>query len=190
MVNTTYLKIAQDFERTYLQHSEDDRGYFLQVWGVVKEHKPKKRAEVAKAMVKTAETIKSDMARRNYKSLVNMVLVYSYLPDRYINLTYIEFENLKRVLRLVKRLKKYYSEGVEALKPISEIWESGMSDYRYNNLLAVELKQIAEDYPVPQENEAVEQITLTKVWLEVEQLSDADKAHLLEALLAEAQQVA
>ena len=181
-INVEYLKLAQDFERGYMTQSDENKATFLSLWTVVKKHKPKEREGFVKELIKASATIKSDNARRAYKSVLNQCLTYQYLPDNWVNMTAIEWDTLKRVLTITKRVINHYNDGVTAVKPISTVWESGMSPHRYNTLLNEKLKELYEEYPAPSK---VEQVTYDKVYNTVEKLSVEDKRKLLEQLTKE-----
>ncbi len=183
-INTKYIRLAKDFEESYERGSETNKAEFLTVWTVIRKFKPKERTAVATEMKKAAESIKSDNARKAYHSVLNNCLVYTYVPDNKLNFTAIEWDTFKHTLRILKRINKYYkADDMQAmLDKIGNIWQSGMSPYRYNHLMTEALKQLGEDYPVP---EKIEQLNYYKVSQEVQLLNKEDKLKLMAELMNE-----
>lgn len=143
-----YVGLVTQYAIRYNLNSSDNKVEFFAMWDVVKVIPKEQRVEEVKLM-KTAATahIKLNSARREYNKLLTSVQAYALLPDRYINLTAISFENLSKTLRLVSRIAKHYDGDMTKLSIISAIWEHGMSAYRYNNVLEDKLLRVSEQCP-------------------------------------------
>lgn len=179
--NVKYLRTAQLFEENYKAHSDDNKGQFKTVWDMVKTIDKDARVKEVKAMKKASETIELNSARREYKGVLNMTEQYALLPDRYVNLTAITYENLTRVLKLVARVVKYYEGDIEGkLEGVSTIYIDGMSPHRYNNLLEDKCKALATALPaITKEVELTDEAVL----LYADKMSVANKTAMLERLL-------
>lgn len=120
---------------------------FTQVKELLKNKK--KRAEVAKELKKVSEdAIKLDSMRREFKKLVNNVVAYYNIPPHSVNYTEVNYDNLKRVIKLSKYVEKHYDSDYRKLSPLTTVWEKGMSSYRYNNGLEQAAKELVDSLRV------------------------------------------
>jgi len=179
--NTEYVTIAQAFEANYKVHSESNKEQFLAVWEVAKRFEKKERVAQLGLMKKASEKIELNSARREYKALLTMAEEYASLPPMMVNLVAITFDNLSRVLRLVKRMNKHYEGDMNKLQPIA-IYEAGMSDFRYNNLLTEKCQRVSEKYPTITKAHVV---TVEEALVYADTLNVTAKRALLERLMAD-----
>jgi len=146
-MNTKYVGMATAYAIQYNLTSNDNKAEFLKVWDMVKLIEKDKRVAEVKLMKKASETIKLNSARREYGKLLTMCTHYAMLPDRYVNLHFITYENLSRVLGLVNRVKNHYKADMDKLIKLATVYEANMSSYRYNNNLDIRCKMLAEKLP-------------------------------------------
>ena len=176
------MTLATAYSIQYNLNSNDNKQQFLSVWEVVKSIHKDSRVEEVKLMKQVAkEAIKLDSARREYNKLLSNIEAYALLPDRYINLSAISYENLVRVLKLVVRVTKYYDGDMTKIDTLSPVWESGMSSYRYNNALEEVCKKLNEALPAI----VVTKVTVESALLYLDGLDLTVKRAMLERLLAD-----
>lgn len=181
-MNTKYIELASAYAIQYNYQSNDNKAEFTKVWDMVKTiPKPERVAEL-KLMKKASETIKLNSARREYGKLLTMCTNYAMLPDRYVSMSNVSFENLTRVLGLVNRVNKHYEGDMTKLEGISKVYEYGMSGYRYNNGLEAKCKALAEALPAIIDTKA---ITEEQALLYLDKVSITTKRAMLARLMAD-----
>ena len=135
-----------------------------------------------KALNEASKGIVSDTQRRGFTSMMRLAVAYTEV-NTVCNYSMVEWENLKRVVRLHKYVKQHHNDSAvsHVQDKLSKVYEKGMSPERYNNGLSALLDTLKEEYTVVVPKE----VTYTKVYKEVEQLSDKDKEELLAKLMLE-----
>ena len=159
----------------YRNASETNKAHFTKFYNLVKEKRSRETAVLA--LTEASKVIDLEASKREFKSSVTMAVVYCDI-NTVVNFGKVNWDNLKQVIRLHSKVVKYYkTEDVKELaKNLGEIWEKGMSDFRYNNSLELAIKTLKEQYPTPEKVEEhtdiIERIMVDTDKLTVSELKD------------------
>ena len=139
---TTIKQFVESYANGYNMHQDENMEQFKQVRDYLKDSKT--REATIKELKEEGKTIKLDSARREFIALVSMTEAFYALPDRTVNLTAINYDNLKRVVRLSKYVIRNYDGDMTKVNGLGKVYETGMSSYRYNNLLEEQCKILTD----------------------------------------------
>ena len=124
---------------------KSDADLFKVALVVIKEaSKPKEAKEALNKAI--SDNTASLVIERAKKSIVATAYAYKELKVL-TKFDYLQYENIKGVVRVLKGVQKFYPEDIKAvLSGIGGVYKEGYSDYRYNNLMIEHLDSLKEKY--------------------------------------------
>ncbi len=177
---TTTVQFVNSYAIGYNQRSADNKAQFTQVLDLLKTKAT--REATTKELLVLAKGIKLDSARRELQALVRSVVAYLDMGTQVVNFNNITYDNLKRVVRVSKYLTKHYEGDMAKLEPL-KVWNSGMSQWRYNNDLEVAVRALSDSIKVEPKQEMVT-VESALVYLDTVKSTEV-KTAMLERLMSE-----
>ena len=163
----------------YGNHSEGNKAHFKTFYDLVKAKKT--RVTTVTALGEASKKIVLESSKREFIANVKMAVAFADI-QAVMNLTAVNWDNLKRGVRLYSKVLKNFKEDEvkEFIKDLGEVWDKDMSEFRYNNTLETTLKNLNEKYTVVKEEEHTK--ILERIYTDTDALTIGELTDLITKL--------